>query len=91
MEAWEPSDKITVIGDAVHAMSPSGGVGAVSALVDGASLAKTIATKGISRESIGEFEKAMREFAAANIRRSYFGGRKLFGQRPFQECSQYVG
>lgn len=91
IQPWAPSDKITVIGDAIHVMSPCGGVGAVTALVDGANLAKTITTKGISIESIGEFEQTMREFAGANIRRSYMGGRKLFGQRPFAECSQYVG
>jgi 2-polyprenyl-6-methoxyphenol hydroxylase-like FAD-dependent oxidoreductase len=79
-----------VIEDAIHVMSPCGGVGAVTALVDGAKLAHTIAVKGISTESIGEFEKAMREFSGANIRRSYIGGRKLFGQKTFEECSQYV-
>ena len=90
IKPWAPSDKITVIGDAIHMMSPCGGVGAVTALVDGANLAKTITTKGISTDGIGEFEKAMREFAGTNIRRSYIGGRKLFGQRPFEECSKYV-
>ncbi|KAI0452383.1 cercosporin toxin biosynthesis protein [Xylaria acuta] len=91
MKAWTPSDKVTVIGDASHVMSPSGGVGAVTALVDGANLAKTIATKGLSTESIGDFEQAMREFAAANIHRSYNGGRKMFGQKPFDQCTPYVG
>lgn len=91
MQPWAPSDKVTVIGDACHAMSPSGGVGAVTALVDGANLAKIITTEGISAASIGGFEKAMREFAGANIRRSYIGGRKMFGQKPFDQCSQYVG
>ena len=91
MKPWSPSDKVTVIGDAIHPMSPCGGVGAVTALVDGANLAKTITTEGISTGSIGKFEEAMREFAGANIRRSYIGGRKLFGQRPFEECSQYHG
>jgi len=91
IKPWSPSDKVTVIGDAIHPMSPCGGVGAVTALVDGANLAKTITTEGISTGSIGKFEEAMREFAGANIRRSYIGGRKLFGQRPFEECSQYHG
>ncbi|KAI0441955.1 cercosporin toxin biosynthesis protein [Xylaria telfairii] len=91
MKAWAPSDKVTVIGDACHTMSPSGGVGAVTALVDGANLAKTIATKGISPESIGDFEQAMRQFAAGNIHRSYNGGRKMFGQKPFDQCTPYVG
>ena len=90
IEPWAPSDQVTVIGDAIHVMSPCGGVGAVTALVDGANLAKTISTKGITKESIGDFEKTMRAFAGANIRRSYIGGRKLFGQRPFEECSQYL-
>ncbi|KAI0856135.1 cercosporin toxin biosynthesis protein [Xylaria cubensis] len=90
MKAWKPSDKVTVIGDACHIMSPSGGVGAVTALVDGANLAKTIATKGISTESIGDFEQAMREFAGANVRRSYHGGRKMFGQKPFDQCTPYT-
>jgi 2-polyprenyl-6-methoxyphenol hydroxylase-like FAD-dependent oxidoreductase len=89
MKSWVSSNRVTVIGDAIHAMSPSGGVGAVSALVDGANLARTIAEKGISPQSIAEFETGMREFAAANIRRSYMGGRKIFGQRPFNECKPH--
>ncbi|KJZ73754.1 hypothetical protein HIM_06872 [Hirsutella minnesotensis 3608] len=91
LRPWAPSDRVTVIGDAIHVMSPCGGVGAVTALVDGANLAKTIAAEGISAGSIGEFERAMREFAGANIRRSFAGGRKLFGQRPFEECKPYNG
>ncbi|KAL7941082.1 hypothetical protein V8C42DRAFT_361336 [Trichoderma barbatum] len=91
MKPWAASDKVTIIGDAIHAMSPSGGVGAVTALVDGANLAKTIATRGISVESIGDFEEGMRNFAGLNIRRSYIGGRKMFGQRPFEECEVYAG
>ncbi|KAH8164921.1 hypothetical protein CIB48_g3325 [Xylaria polymorpha] len=62
----------------------------VTALVDGANLAKTIATKGISTESIGDFEQAMRQFAAGNIHRSYNGGRKMFGQKPFNQCTPYL-
>ncbi|KAK3386512.1 cercosporin toxin biosynthesis protein [Podospora didyma] len=89
MAPWKPSAKVTLIGDAIHSMSPAGGVGAVTALVDGANLAKVITKQGISVESIGEFEKSMREFAAMNIRRSYKGGKMLFGQRPFEECNQY--
>lgn len=89
MAAWEPSDKATLVGDAVHMMSPCGGVGAVSALVDGANLASIIASKGVSHESIGEYEKGMREFAGAMIRRSYMGGRALFGQQPFEQCNEF--
>ncbi|KAI3318671.1 cercosporin toxin biosynthesis protein [Xylariaceae sp. AK1471] len=90
MAPWTPSDKVTVIGDACHVMSPCGGVGAATALADGASLARTIATEGISAESIGQFERGMRELAGANIRRSYFGGRQMFGQKPFDRCAPYT-
>ncbi|TWU71829.1 hypothetical protein ED733_002091 [Metarhizium rileyi] len=91
MQAWAPSDRVTVIGDACHVMSPCGGVGAVTALVDSANLAQTIITEGISVKSIGQFERNMREFAQASLRRSLMGGRKMFGQKPFEECRQYKG
>ncbi|KAI1320994.1 cercosporin toxin biosynthesis protein [Xylariaceae sp. FL0255] len=83
MKAWQSTDKITIIEDACHVMSPCGGVGAVTSLVDGANLAKTIVNKGISIENISEFEQAMRESAKLSILRSYTGGRKMFGQKPF--------
>lgn len=89
IELWAPSARVTVIGDAIHPMSPCGGVGAVTALVDGANLAEIIATKGISEEAIGEFEGKMREFAGKSIQRSFIGGRKLFGQKPFEQCKPY--
>jgi 2-polyprenyl-6-methoxyphenol hydroxylase-like FAD-dependent oxidoreductase len=84
---WKPSGRVTLLGDAVHAMSPCGGVGAVTALKDAAVLASKIAECGINEKSIGAYEAEMRQYARMSIERSYFGGKKMFGQRPFGDCA----
>jgi 2-polyprenyl-6-methoxyphenol hydroxylase-like FAD-dependent oxidoreductase len=84
---WKPSGRITLLGDAVHAMSPCGGVGAVTALKDAAVLACKITEGGINEKSIGAYEAEMRQYAKMSIERSYFGGKKMFGQRPFGDCA----
>ncbi|KAI9877883.1 MAG: hypothetical protein M1830_002512 [Pleopsidium flavum] len=83
---WSPSARITLLGDAIHVMSPTGGVGANTALQDAANLSKLLAEDGISSTSIGRYEEIMRSYAQAGIERSYFGGKKMFGQQPFEEC-----
>lgn len=86
LPVWDASDRITLIGDAVHVMSPCGGLGAVTALRDGALLAKVIGESGISAQSIGRYEDEMRGYAKTSVQGSFFGGKKIFGQRPFEEC-----
>lgn len=83
---WEPSPRVTLLGDAVHVMSPSGGVGAVTAIMDAATLSGALAAEGISAKSIGQYEAMMRMYAKKSIERSYFGGKKMFGQRWFDDC-----
>lgn len=84
--AWEPSSRVTLIGDAIHVMSPCGGVGAVTAIRDAAMLSRIIGEEGISAASIGKYESEMRVYARMGIERSFFGGKKMFAQRPFEEC-----
>ena len=83
---WEASDRVTLIGDAVHVMSPCGGVGAVTAIRDAATLSKFLGEGGISKESVAKYEAEMRCYAKMGIQRSFFGGKKMFAQRPFEEC-----
>ncbi|PIA90440.1 6-hydroxytryprostatin B O-methyltransferase [Cercospora beticola] len=91
---WQPSERVTLLGDAIHAMSPCGGVGANTALVDAAELVKLFGDpkrtgpSGIdpTSVSIGNYEASMRERARAMIMRSFVGSKKLFDQRPFEEC-----
>jgi 2-polyprenyl-6-methoxyphenol hydroxylase-like FAD-dependent oxidoreductase len=86
LPTWDTDPRITLIGDAIHAMSPAGGVGAVTALKDAATLTKALTTEGITAVSIDAYESAMRAYAGACIRRSFAGGNRLYGQPPFDQC-----
>ncbi|WP_432725942.1 FAD-dependent oxidoreductase [Variovorax sp. W6] len=74
---WSPGP-VTLLGDAIHAMSPAGGVGANTALRDAAALANAIASEGCSRAAVSSYETAMRAWAKAAITASNDGARSLF-------------
>jgi 2-polyprenyl-6-methoxyphenol hydroxylase-like FAD-dependent oxidoreductase len=87
MKPWKPSANVTLLGDAVHAMSPAAGAGANTALADGATLCEAIVTDGVITEAtIGRYEEAMREYASKSIAASAKGGKHMFNQPPFSEC-----
>ncbi|MCJ1395122.1 hypothetical protein MMC18_008003 [Xylographa bjoerkii] len=86
--AWEPSAYLTFLGDSIHAMSPTGGAGANTAFVDAANLVEMIAGEGVSADSIGRYEAKMREYAKVAVAGSYMGGRKMYGQTPFEESEE---
>lgn len=65
--AWEPS-RVTLLGDAIHAMSPARGSGANTALQDAALLASSL-------HSIGAYEERMREYGFAAVEASLKAGR----------------
>jgi 2-polyprenyl-6-methoxyphenol hydroxylase-like FAD-dependent oxidoreductase len=82
---WEPSPHVTLIGDAVHAMSPTAGAGAGTALRDVANLVTALVEGGINAQSVGKYEEEMRIYAGEAIQRSTLGGKMMFGMRPFEE------
>ena len=84
IENWTPSAIVTALGDAIHVMPPSGGVGAVAALNDAVVLSQIIAEQGISVQSIGKFEQIMRGFAEVCIKRSYAAGAKMLNMPVYQ-------
>lgn len=86
LRPWDASERVTVLGDAIHAMSPCGGVGAVTALRDAALLTERIVEGGVSVDSVAQYEEEMRGYAKIAVERSFFGGKKMFGQRPFEQC-----
>lgn len=89
MAAWEPlREPVTLLGDAAHVMSPSGGVGAVTAFRDAANLAKVLVENGgqVSAEIIGKYEAMMKEYAKEAIEESRQGGVRFFNHPPFEEC-----
>jgi 2-polyprenyl-6-methoxyphenol hydroxylase-like FAD-dependent oxidoreductase len=78
------------MGDAIHQMSPTGGVGAVTVIRDAATLAALLAAllaeNGPTKENIATYERGMRETAEMSIRRSVAGSKVLFGQGPLEEA-----
>ena len=77
VEAW-PSSRVTLLGDAVHAMSPSRGSGANTALRDAALLAAELAAaargdKDVVR-AIGDYEREMVAYGFAAVRASREAG-----------------
>ncbi len=87
--AWEPSN-VTVMGDAIHAMLPTFGMGGNTSLRDAAILADALA--GVQRgerelpEAIGVYEAAMREYVYPIMQMSAdhdrFGGGGLRREEP---------
>jgi 2-polyprenyl-6-methoxyphenol hydroxylase-like FAD-dependent oxidoreductase len=87
LSEWETSPFVTLVGDAVHVMSPSGGVGAATALKDAVALTKALTGPGgISLSSIKQYEATMRLEAKAAVERSFRGGKTFYGQPPLEAC-----
>ena len=69
---WKNEPRVTVIGDAVHAMTPAGGNGANTAVRDSALLGRLLAEAGGFREGLtAEYEKEMRVYATEEVKKSY--------------------
>lgn len=76
-----PSSRVTLIGDAIHAMPPAG-VGANTALRDARVLAQSLVENGVGVDAIAAYEAQMRDYAIDAITSSLDAGEKLFGQPP---------
>jgi 2-polyprenyl-6-methoxyphenol hydroxylase-like FAD-dependent oxidoreductase len=66
-EPWEPT-RVTVLGDAIHAVPATGGLGGNAALRDARRLTQALAGNGSIFEEIAEYEVDMREHGYAAIR-----------------------
>ena len=77
--AWEPNARVTVVGDAAHAMMPSTASDAVTAFKDADRLARLIAERGVAAESIGDYEQEMRKYASEAVATSAKIGQMIFG------------
>ncbi|EPS25773.1 hypothetical protein PDE_00709 [Penicillium oxalicum 114-2] len=94
IKPWEPSRRVTLLGDAIHVMPPTGAMGANTALRDAADLARRIAhvggLGGVDGALIGNYEASLREFAKSAIELSFEGGRKSFGLGPVEQCKKIL-
>lgn len=69
---WPNQPRVTVIGDAVHSMTPAGGIGANTAVQDSALLSRLLTEAGGYAPGITEaYEKEMRVYGSAAVAMSY--------------------
>ncbi|MGV4988996.1 FAD-dependent oxidoreductase [Streptomyces sp. NRAIS4] len=84
VSAWQTS-RITLLGDAVHAMSPAGGIGANTALRDARLLAAALAEAADGRwliDVLADYESAMTRYGFDAVRASAANGQRMLGQDP---------
>ncbi|WP_067540803.1 FAD-dependent oxidoreductase [Nocardia crassostreae] len=80
-----PTSNVTLLGDAIHAMSPAAGAGANVALRDAAALtaALTEVTGGRPlRDALCDYERAMLDEGFRMVRRSAANGARTMGANP---------
>jgi 2-polyprenyl-6-methoxyphenol hydroxylase-like FAD-dependent oxidoreductase len=85
---WKPSVRVTLLGDAIHAMMPAGGSGAKCALADAASLPNLIVEEGVSEEIMGKYIDGMWEYALPAIQQSAMTAQKLLGFKGWNDTKE---
>ncbi len=77
---WDNEPRVTVIGDAVHSMTPAGGIGANTAVQDSALLGRLLVEAGGYKEGVtAAYEKEMRVYGSAAVATSYNFAKSGFG------------
>jgi 2-polyprenyl-6-methoxyphenol hydroxylase-like FAD-dependent oxidoreductase len=89
LEPWQPSN-VTVLGDAIHNMTPMAGIGANSALRD-ANLLRDVLSDGAGKrrtliDAIGEYENRMRDYANKAVGLSRRNAESASSDKSFQRC-----
>jgi 2-polyprenyl-6-methoxyphenol hydroxylase-like FAD-dependent oxidoreductase len=85
---WAPSIRVTLLGDAVHASMPVGGLGANTALQDAASLVKLIVEAGISEKTMQRYIDHMWKDAVSYIEGSVMRPKNLLGFKGFEYAKE---
>jgi len=69
---WQNEPRVTVIGDAVHSMTPAGGIGANTAIRDSALLGRLLTEAGGYKGGVtAAYEREMRVYASEAVKMSY--------------------
>ncbi|KAM5349688.1 hypothetical protein ACJ41O_006193 [Fusarium nematophilum] len=85
---WPNEPRVTVIGDAVHSMTPAGGIGANTAVRDSALLGRLLREAGGYKPGVtAAYEKEMRDYGSKAVHESYSTAMGGFGIRIDEETS----
>ena len=69
---WPNEARVTLLGDAVHSMTPAGGIGGNTAVRDSALLGRLVREAGGVKPGVTEaYEKEMRVYASEAVNLSY--------------------
>lgn len=85
---WKSSASVTLLDDAAHAMMPTGGSGANTALVDAALLLELIIQEGISESVLTKYVDRMWKYALPAIEGNVAGAEKLLGFKSFERAKE---
>lgn len=89
---WPNEPRVTVIGDAVHSMTPAGGIGANTAVRDSALLGRLLAKAGGYADGVtADYEKEMRIYGSEAVAKSYGNAKGQFGIIIDEATSPTVG
>lgn len=88
---WPNEPRVTVIGDAVHSMTPAGGIGANTAVRDSALLGRLLREAGGYKPGVtAAYEKEMRVYASEAVNESYNTASGAFGIKIDEQTSPVV-
>ena len=88
---WSNEPRVTVIGDAVHSMTPAGGIGANTAVRDSALLEKLLREAGgYAPDITAKYEKEMRVYGSEAVGQSYSMAVSSFGIKIDEETCDTV-
>ena len=84
IEPW-PTTTITLLGDAIHAMSPAAGAGACVALRDASRLTTALSNTDDLLDALRDYESAMVKRGFAAVREGAANGARFLGQDPLPD------
>ncbi|KAK4461516.1 zeaxanthin epoxidase, chloroplastic [Cladorrhinum samala] len=88
---WTNDPRVTVIGDAVHSMTPAGGIGANTAVRDSALLGRLLREAGGYKPGVtAAYEKEMRVYGSEAVHESYSTAVRQFSIKIDEETSTTV-
>ncbi|MGV9674176.1 FAD-dependent oxidoreductase [Nocardia sp. NPDC003482] len=76
-----PTTRTTLLGDAIHAMTPASGSGACTALRDAATLTQALTTTD-PLDAVRAYERRMIDYGFAAVRAGAADGKRFLGQDP---------